>query len=680
MLVRAGDVELNPGPRQGTIDSALQDMELVLLAKDVPGNYYSELSVGLGFSLIEGQNVLTKHLLDIPGASIELFGRWKLKQRDGTDCRAALGEILKETDMDALQTKLLEGHMGSRRKLTQEEVAQCSRDFKAFYRSELCKINTDPLDFTLFREFEQIYINLELLRNKTGDDKKKELEYDHLLIEKINGTFSKRFLIEGEGGAGKTTFCSKIAWDWTNDCNAFKQFEWVIVIPMRDIGNFQTVGKIAKTYLSDGNPVQASQIDDYISSEPSKVLLIFDGLDEYNRDIFKDESHFGNIVRCKKFKDSTVLITSRPWKAKQLKEHKKLSTIYTYIGVEGFSDKNVSSYIRKYFGDDDLSSTGLINFIEENDVIKENMAPYPIFILMLCILWRESSKERRILIRKLKTFSQLFRQMIEFLKEHLIAKCCDNSSGITIDDKTINIHLIEIGKIAFSGLLERQLTFSDDMFVTCENAMIICSKIGILSRKKQVVQRLSRSSSKIPSVTYDISFPHKLFQEYVAALFLASLYESNFDEFTRNFDLILQHDVYEYEYLVYFTSSQRKDVASYIIDRINDECDRDFLVEIAFESYDANCARVVGRLLFEKEKSLLIDDDMPAHLVSGYMFVLEQHHVVCATLFFTYRLYNTIDSALQDMELVLFAKDVPGNYYSELSVGLGFSLMGARMS
>nr|XP_054761447.1 uncharacterized protein LOC129267849 [Lytechinus pictus] len=108
MLVRAGDVELNPGPRQGTIDSALQDMELVLLAKDVPGNYYSELSVGLGFSLIEGQNVLTKHLLDIPGALIELFGRWKLKQRDGTDCRAALGEILKETDMDALQTKLLE--------------------------------------------------------------------------------------------------------------------------------------------------------------------------------------------------------------------------------------------------------------------------------------------------------------------------------------------------------------------------------------------------------------------------------------------------------------------------------------------------------------------------------------------------------------------------------------------
>nr|XP_054761480.1 uncharacterized protein LOC129267886 [Lytechinus pictus] len=110
MLVRAGDVELNPGPRQGTIDSALQDMELVLLAKDVPGNYYSELSVGLGFSLIEGQNVLTKHLLDIPGALIELFGRWKLKQRDGTDCRAALGEILKETDMDALQTKLLEGN------------------------------------------------------------------------------------------------------------------------------------------------------------------------------------------------------------------------------------------------------------------------------------------------------------------------------------------------------------------------------------------------------------------------------------------------------------------------------------------------------------------------------------------------------------------------------------------
>nr|XP_054761458.1 uncharacterized protein LOC129267862 [Lytechinus pictus] len=109
MLVTAGDVELNPGPREGSIDSALQEKELVLLAKEVPGNFYDALCISLGFSYTEGQNVLTKHLLDIPGALIELFCRWKIKQRDGTNCRAVLGEILKEANMGSLQTKLLEG-------------------------------------------------------------------------------------------------------------------------------------------------------------------------------------------------------------------------------------------------------------------------------------------------------------------------------------------------------------------------------------------------------------------------------------------------------------------------------------------------------------------------------------------------------------------------------------------
>ncbi|XP_041471838.1 uncharacterized protein LOC121421241 [Lytechinus variegatus] len=109
MLVTAGDVELNPGPREGSIDSALQEKELVSLAKEVPGNFYDTLCITLGFGYTECRNVLSKHLLDIPGALIELFCRWKIKQVDGTDCRAVLGEILKEANMGSLQTKLLEG-------------------------------------------------------------------------------------------------------------------------------------------------------------------------------------------------------------------------------------------------------------------------------------------------------------------------------------------------------------------------------------------------------------------------------------------------------------------------------------------------------------------------------------------------------------------------------------------
>eukprot|EP00057_Strongylocentrotus_purpuratus_P008065 XP_011662539.1 PREDICTED: uncharacterized protein LOC105437540 [Strongylocentrotus purpuratus] len=171
LLVKAGDVELNPGPLHGSIDSVLQDSELVLLAKEVPGNCYDNLCIGLGFSLAQSRNVLTQHHLNFPGALIEFFSGWKVKQRDGTNCRALLGEILKNADMGVLQTKLLEG--------------------------EYLTSGTSPSE--------------------------------------INGVLPKRLLVEGEGGVGKTTFCSKIAWDWVNGSPEFQCFSWVLVIPLRNV-------------------------------------------------------------------------------------------------------------------------------------------------------------------------------------------------------------------------------------------------------------------------------------------------------------------------------------------------------------------------------------------------------------------------------------------------------------
>ena len=136
-------------------------------------------------------------------------------------------------------------------------------------------------------EFERIYTDLVLLRNEQGTRKKTPLDYNELLKTKVNGELPKRLMVEGEGGAGKTTFCSKMAWDWTNGADDFQKFVWVLVIPLRDIEGNQTVGDIARTYLSDSNSVQPHQIDEYILANPSKVFIILDGLDEYDGDLVK---------------------------------------------------------------------------------------------------------------------------------------------------------------------------------------------------------------------------------------------------------------------------------------------------------------------------------------------------------------------------------------------------------
>ncbi|XP_041471942.1 uncharacterized protein LOC121421323 [Lytechinus variegatus] len=653
MLVTAGDVELNPGPHEGT----LQEKELVLLAKEVPGNVYDELCIGLGFSYTEGQNVLTKRLLDIPGALIELFCRWKIRQRDGTDCRAVLGGILKDTNMGSLQKRLLEGEYlkseteenvpnkgTTEQAMTEEQVSRCAEELKLFYRERMCKIKPDPLAFDLIYEFEEIYTNLTLLRNEMGITKKKgSLEYKDLLTTKINGVPPKRLLVEGEGGVGKTTLCSKIAWDWTNGSEAYNHFSWVLVVPLRNVIKGESIGDIMKNYLHNNNNVSPEQIANYMNSHPSEILIILDGFDEYNGDLSTDDtSGISQILRLKMLEQCTVLVTTRPWRADQIKCNQELSRCYCFIAVEGFSTKNVSKYIGKFFAKDRQSGLDLQQFIQGNDVIKENMAPFPIYVAMLCVLWKDIGVEKREIIRKLKTFSQLFEQMIIFLRDHYLSKLKSsntlNEEQLKNELKAAEKCLQQIGSVAFQGLLEKKLVFKVDDFSSCKDAMTTSCRIGILSKEQEHVPRHKRSIRDSQAVTASVFFPHKLFQEYVAALYLASVYESDLQKYNGLTERLLEENPQEFRFLLYFTAAQLKEAGLDIVDRLHHlysgnkkskrkKTDIAFLVDVTFEAYHEDAAKRVGQWLDAEDRALTINKALSAHTVSGYLFINEHHGV-----------------------------------------------------
>eukprot|EP00057_Strongylocentrotus_purpuratus_P016280 XP_011670754.1 PREDICTED: uncharacterized protein LOC105441383 [Strongylocentrotus purpuratus] len=718
---------LTSGTPTSLIDSVLQDSELILLAEVVPGDCYYKVCSGLGFSSSQSQNVLTQHHSNLPGALIELFCRWKGKQRDGTNCRALLGEILQNADMGALQTKLLKGEyltsgtptsliysvlqeselkllaeevpVGCYNKLciglgfslsqsqtvltqhhfnfpgaliqmfcrwkvrqrdgtnceyltsgtssfdpildtsqpfmTEAQVLQCGEDLKIFYREQMCKIKPDPLESNIIFDFEQIYTNLTLLRKEMGimrtERPERPLDYTDLLTTKINGVLPKRLLVEGEGGVGKTTFCSKIAWDWFNGSPEFQRFSWVLVIPLCNIVKGQTIGDIMKNYLSDNNAVNPKQIDSYILSQPTKVLIVLDGLDKYDGDLSAEEnSDISQILRFDKFKQCIVLVTTRPWGADKIKSNERLLRSYAFIVIKGFSTENVSTYISKYFVDDEKAGSELIRFIEVNDVIKENMAPFPIYLTMLCILWKNCDSEKQETIRRLKTFSQLFEQMIMFLRDHDISKVFDLDKEM----ENTKLCLQRIGSIAFSGILEKKLVFSEEDFSSCKEAMETCCRMGVLSRENQNVSRWQRTLNPSPRIITGVFFPHKLFQEYVASVYLASLYDTNREEYSRSMGKVLSKDPQEFRYLLYFTAALGKEVGLDIVEKIqqNDfanvqqrKRNNDFLADVAFEAYNKDVAKVVGQQIFADGRILTIDKDMPAHTFSGYLFIMEQH-------------------------------------------------------
>nr|XP_054762318.1 NACHT, LRR and PYD domains-containing protein 3-like [Lytechinus pictus] len=560
--------------------------------------------------------------------------------------------------MGSLQKRLLEGeYLKSETEenvpnqgtaelaMTEEQVSRCAKELKLFYRERMCKIKPDPLAFDLIFEFKEIYTNLTLLRNEMGITKKKgSLEYKDLLTTKINGVPPKRLLVEGEGGVGKTTLCSKIAWDWTNGSEAYNHFSWVLVIPLRNVIKGEAIGDIMKNYLNDNNNVSPEQIANYMKSHPSEILIILDGFDEYDGDLSTDDtSDIFRILRSEMLKQCTVLVTTRPWRADQIKCNQELSRSYCFIAVEGFSTKNFSKYINKFFANDRQSGLDLQQFIQGNDVIKENMAPFPIYVAMLCVLWKDIGVGKREIIRKLKTFSQLFEQMILFLRDHYLSKL---KSTNTLNEKQSNIELKnaekglqQIGSVAFKGLLEKKLVFKVDDFSSCKDAMTTSCRIGVLSREQEQVPRHKRSMRDSQAVTANVFFPHKLFQEYVAALYLASVYESDLQKYNGLMERLTEENPQEFRFLLYFTAAQLKEAGLDIVDRLHHlyfgkrkserkKTDITFLVDVTFEAYYEDTAKRVGQWLDAEDRALTINRTLSAHTVSGYLFINEHHGLV----------------------------------------------------
>ena len=430
------------------------------------------------------------------------------------------------------------------------------------YRRYLCTIKKDPLDPNSLVDFEEIFINMVLLEGK----KQKPLDYSKLLNLKVNGATPLRLIVQGEAGAGKTTLCAKIAWDWING-NHFQQYEMLLVVPLRESEDLN-IGDVAKAYLSDSNQIKAEQLTEYILLNPSKVFIIFDGLDEFKSDIrCSSNKDIIKILRSDRMKSCLVLVTSRPWKADEIRWNNILGKVYNFVEIKGFSKENVSAYINKYFVNEQEKGKELIHFTDENDIISQSMAPFPLYVAMLCLMWHEMEGNKRKAVLRLQTFSQLFKEMVLFLKDHYILKDIpdlDDTSRYTQLQK-VNEDLKPISKIAFEGLLDKNLSFDKNEFNDCQGAMETACKVGILSREKKLTPRLRWHESDSSRLEATVFFPHLLFQEYMAGMYLSSLQES---EYTRLIDQRIMPQKEEFRYLLYFAASQNKTVGRYIITRL----------------------------------------------------------------------------------------------------------------
>ncbi|XP_030850157.1 uncharacterized protein LOC100888628 [Strongylocentrotus purpuratus] len=630
LLLRSGDVERNPGPNDNP--GSLTELELYLLADGMDSSDFRKVGLALGFSEAQLSRFEKDKLGDSMHATYQMLYEWRKTVRD-SEARERLVDTLESIKLLQLADSVRKGQVGDDiPSMTEAEIKRVAEDVKRYLAIHLCQIQADPLNSELLLKFERIFTNLTLMEEDKGTNHKTPLLYGDLLKTKVNGIYPKRLLLEGEGGVGKTTFCAKIAWDWIHG-KGYQDFKLVFVVLFREAKD-KTVGEIVKSYLPKENPVTAKKLNKYVLSNPKDVFLVLDGLDEFAVDL-NNIQQIALITLNQLFESGTVLITSRRWRSDEIRKNANLRKVFAFIAVEGFSAENLSSYITKFFHQDTASSEDLNRFISNNDVIRENMAPYPIYTAMLCIMWKEFDGERREAMSKLQTFSQLFNEMIGFLVDHYLSKHIP-SSGIVEGElrenrSDIRHHLLQIGHIAIKGLLERRLVFTEEEFQSYPESIDVGCKVGVLTREKKVLPRRDRRANQNIAVPL-VQFPHKLFQEYLSGMHLASLYNPNRNEYDRLIAKIIT-DAGEYRYLLYFTSAQQKEVGLDIVSRLTAgkrqrRYDDNFVIDVAYESQDQAVAKAVAdHLSTESSKTLKITEKMQAHTVSGHIFIMNHREV-----------------------------------------------------
>ncbi|XP_063954787.1 uncharacterized protein LOC129259229 [Lytechinus pictus] len=637
LLLRSGDVESNPGPST----KILTEHELNLLADGMDPSDFRKVGLALGFTEAQLSRFERDNTSNIMGATYKMLCEWLKRVRDD-EAREKLSNKLKDIKLVQLADSLLNGQVGDHiPSLTEEEFQNVIKAVKEYYLIHNCQIQADPLKSGVLFKFDEIFTHLMLMEENKRTTSKAPLLYDDLLKTKVNGVLPKRLLVEGEGGVGKTTLCAKIVWDWIHGAG-YQEFKLVLLVLLRDVSD-KTIGEIIKSYLPDDIEITAMRLNKHIFSHQKDVFLVLDGLDELAGDL-NNPHQIALIILNRLFKSGRVLITSRGWKSDEIREISELRKLYAFIAVEGFSANNLSAYITKFFHPDTTSAEDLNRFISNNDVIRENMAPFPIYTVMLCIMWKDFDGERRRAMSKLQTFSQLFDEMIHFLVDHYLSKL-DTSAidvGGKMDRKRKDIlrHLSDIGCIALQGLHDRKLVFTEQEFHSLPGSVDTGCQVGVLTKQTQSPsprERRHHSHSAVSSV----QFPHKLFQEYLAGMYLTSLHNSGRSEYDRLMKDIIEK-ASEFRELLYFTSAQKKEVGLDIVSHliassvtstwqmgygcIND----DFIVDVAYESQDQTVAKAVAdHLSTSSSKTLEIVEKIPAHTVAGHIFIMNHRKVAC---------------------------------------------------
>ena len=306
-------------------------------------------------------------------------------------------------------------------------------------------------------------------------------------------------LVEGNPAMGKTTYCRKLAHDWSlsriPSDSWFPKVEMLLLLKCRDIN--EGTSNIQDAIDDQLLPVDVERSEkenffSFIRISQSRILLVLDGLDEW-----KNEDLLLPLIEGKVLSDIYLLLTARPEVGAKVRRY-----CDSLLQIVGYSEGDAISYIEQYFRNhsDPSLAKKLKDKLAVNFQLKE-LTSSPMNTALLCLLCEETNG--MFPIKQTELYECLVscairryyaRMGVDFGKDDPSERCREQ--------------LYQLGQMAFEALLKSRLYFSEEE-MRSENVLQLCF----------VTREPSRSKIK-PTECY--AFTHKTFQEYFAALYLAN--------------------------------------------------------------------------------------------------------------------------------------------------------------
>ncbi|XP_067040892.1 NLR family CARD domain-containing protein 4-like [Acropora muricata] len=304
-------------------------------------------------------------------------------------------------------------------------------------------------------------------------------------------------LIEGEPGMGKTTYSQKLVFDWASkQCG-----EWDGSFPKIDVLLFLRCRRIKSTIwdaveeqiLPDEiKPEEKELFFQFLKENPSKVLLVLDGLDEADQ---QKLDVYWKLMQGKQLPGCYIVLTSRHEVGRKVIRYAD-----TLLHIVGFTTTDAECYIRKYFQQAEHLAEALISKVKFDMDLRE-LTQNPLNTLLLCVICEDLEG----ILPTNRT--QLYVEIVQFILRRYESKSGLSSRGDLL--LAYKKELMILGETALDSLRKQELYF-DDHKGDIKKSLLM--KFGLLS-----VQ--SGGRKRAPCDRY--GFFHKSFQEFFSGYFLA---------------------------------------------------------------------------------------------------------------------------------------------------------------